>query len=612
MSFQQAVGGKRRYRRRIHGASSPSPFDAARSSASVEIALEPDESAYEISIVVHVDGVATHKLGTKQKGEPLRWTELCLPCDVTDTSSLTLQIAEVHPFRPRDRVGRAECRMSQIADQNAASIGITVGCDNGMFQVQVRFVDEDTAKRAYTEALSKVQRMESQPGLLGRTGRAGHAFKALLGFGSIMAKRLPLRTRLARSNGERESGVLGLYEGMGGTYQANHAHLEQQERQDAELNELANSLSQMIPSVDSVKDLAGENLRETATDMLNLIEDASLFILSCRPRGSLRRAWIRVVSSDVQEEAQAYIVRFEQLSKEFDRRVNVQVLVVQELERTNATLRELKPVNLAGYDPSRRCVAGTRIYVIDRLAGWARRSDPGPGLAWLHGPAGFGKSSIATSVCLDLNEERALASSFFCKRDSPELRDPRRVLATIAYGLALRYDPYKVAAVAAIREDPELHSRHLQPLYDALLGKPLQTLARRSWPSSILVILVDALDECGDTTTRRQLLVALRSLSRLVPWLKVVLTSRPDADIQEFFAGTDPGWFTEYDVLQYDASADIRIFVRYQTRSVTIFQDETNDAVDQISRQANGLFIWAHTACKDGRHRLAVRHRAQG
>ncbi|KAG9127074.1 hypothetical protein FRC07_000758 [Ceratobasidium sp. 392] len=326
-------------------------------------------------------------------------------------------------------------------------------------------------------------------------------------------------------------------------------HLEQQERQEGELNELANSLSEVIPSIDSVKDLAGENLRETATDMLNLIEDASLFIMSCRPRGSLRRAWVRVVSSDVQEQAQAYIVRFKHLSKEFDRRVGVQVLVAQEIERANATLQKLKPVDLAGYDPSRQCMAGTRVDIIDRLAGWARRSDPGPGLAWLRGPAGFGKSSITTSVCLGLDEERALASSFFCKRDSPELCDPRRVLTTIAYGLALRYEPYKVAAVAAIREDPELHSRHLQPLYDALLGKPLQKLARRSWPSNILVVVVDALDECGDKPSRRQLLVALRSLSRLAPWLKVIMTSRPNSVIQEFFAGTDPSWFTEYDVV---------------------------------------------------------------
>jgi hypothetical protein len=42
----------------------------------------------------------------------------------------------------------------------------------------------------------------------------------------------------------------------------------------------------MTPSIKSVEDLADANVEETVTAMLNLIEDASLFISGYKSRGS--------------------------------------------------------------------------------------------------------------------------------------------------------------------------------------------------------------------------------------------------------------------------------------------------------------------------------------
>ncbi|KAG9126197.1 hypothetical protein FRC07_004488, partial [Ceratobasidium sp. 392] len=264
----------------------------------------------------------------------------------------------------------------------------------------------------------------------------------------------------------------------------------------------------------------------------------------------------------------------------------------------NAKLKELKPVDKASYDQNRECTPGTRIDVINELASWAENMDPGPRLAWLHGPAGFGKSSIATSLCLRL--DGALASSVFCKRDSPELRDPRRVLTTVLYGLAMRWKAYKHIVVAAIDEDPELCLRHLQRMCDVLVTKPLQrlALAQAKQPAGSLVVVVDALDECGDATERRQLLGCLRSISQIGPWLRIVVTSRPDPDIQNFFKNVPSDWFAKYDVRQYDASADIQLFVEQRLSDMQCDDGWPKDAVDQISRRAGGLFVWARTACE--------------
>ncbi|KAG9084786.1 hypothetical protein FRC06_003902 [Ceratobasidium sp. 370] len=130
------------------------------------------------------------------------------------------------------------------------------------------------AKRAYAEALTRVQRLEKQPGVLEKAGRVGRSFKALLALGEMMADLDPTGSAKLVFSACAEA----------------WEYLEQQEKQDTELNEVVKRLARMIPSAESVKDLAKNDLRETVMDMLGLVEDVSLFILSFRPRRSLGQA----------------------------------------------------------------------------------------------------------------------------------------------------------------------------------------------------------------------------------------------------------------------------------------------------------------------------------
>ncbi|KAG8789765.1 hypothetical protein FRC12_013273 [Ceratobasidium sp. 428] len=584
---ERAPGGKRRFRRHLK-----------------EIKLDPDTSAHEITVGLRVDGVKVHKLPRTKKGQRLHWDQLCLPCDVSEHSTITLKITEVRSFRT-DRIGIASCHASQLANQDEVTIGTNmflgfvvfdpghdrraIGCDNAMFQVQMRFLQEEEAKQAYTEALKKVEQMQKQPGLPEKPGRVGGTFKPLLDLGSLMIRIDPT------------GGAEVAFSVCAKAWE----HLERQGNRDAELSELVKRLARMIPSVELVKDIADTHLKETLADMLNLIEDVCLFILSAGPRSFFDRA-------DVPGQSQAYTTKFKELRNEFNLRMGTQLLRVvdvesrhveveskrAETERMNAKLRELKPADLAGYDPDRKCLPNTRISIIDELVNWAQTSDAGPRLAWVHGLAGLGKSSIATSVCLRLDSQCVLASSFFCKRDSPELRDARRVLTTIVYGLTLRWETYRDAVVSVIFEDPELHSKHIQPLYDSLVTKPLQNLAEAKRPTNTMVVVIDALDECGDFSTRKQLLACLRGLSLLEPWLKTIVTSRPDPDIREFFGCMGVDQYAGYNLLDYDAEADIRILIEDHMSEIPQADDWPKDVVEQLSLRANGLFIWAETACR--------------
>ena len=59
-------------------------------------------------------------------------------------------------------------------------------------------------------------------------------------------------------------------------------------------------------------------------------------------------------------------------------------------------------------------------------------------------------------------------------------------------------------------------------------------------PKKTLVFVIDALDECGSTQGRQGILKVLKALKDATahaPWLKVIITSRPEVDIQHFFEG---------------------------------------------------------------------------
>jgi hypothetical protein len=245
------------------------------------------------------------------------------------------------------------------------------------------------------------------------------------------------------------------------------------------------------------------------------------------------------------------------------------------LKINRASLKELCPVGHASYNPDRLCIPGTRVHVINTIDSWSQDGSTEQRLLWIYGFAGLGKSSIATSVCQRLEEQNVLAASFFCKRDDPELRDPPRLLNTIVYGLAIRYKPYAKRAVTnAIQEDMQLCTSHIQRRYKGLVQNPLKSLGMTRSVDP-LVIVVDALDECEKVESRGSLLKHLRDMCELVPWLKVIITSRPDEDIKATF-GPPNKLISSCNIADYNVSEDIHTFVRTRMAEIAKSKVETS------------------------------------
>ncbi|KAG9077845.1 hypothetical protein FS749_010211 [Ceratobasidium sp. UAMH 11750] len=552
-----------------------------------EIELTPSISAYPVEIKVLVDGKEVHRLPRIERKNVLHWKDLLLPCDLRDDSNLTVQSTEIRTLK--NRVGFAVYRMSQVANDNNLSTGeddlaLVMGgnliifseeCHNRMYTSKVSFQGHAAAERAYADALTKAKQMESRSGLKA-SGTVGTAFKTLLVLGSTLSELDPtggskiafaLCTKAWEVRNYRQVGPVVILMNSHHTHYNQTQHMEKLEKQDAELDDLVLSLARMTPAIESVQQIADANLEDTATEMLNLIEDASLFILSyksqtvfgaceqgkvnTRSHSSVpEKAWQSTVNSNTRDQINNVVNKFRRLKEEFDTRVGTQTLVVgQETlavgvetlkvgaqalaavhsnsmsrrcsKRGNChnlngilllgdqeSLVKLNPAGHAIYNPDRGCTPDTRVQAIGDIIDWVRDDDKEERMLWVYGFAGLGKSSIAASVCQRLETEGRLAASFFCKRDDPALHDPRCVLNNIVYGLAIRNEAYRGAVADAIREDQRICGAPIQRRYDSLIETPLKSLepgrAHRS-----LVVVIDALDETQRDEDRASLLACL-------------------------------------------------------------------------------------------------------
>jgi len=264
--------------------------------------------------------------------------------------------------------------------------------------------------------------------------------------------------------------------------------------------------------------------------------------------------------------------------------------------------RRLKPVE-DGYQLALRCMDGTRQSLLNKIMDWvANTPEPGKedGLQsnafWLYGSPGIGKTALAHSICENLHKQNHLAAAFFCRRDDPNLSKPINILPTFIHKLAILFPPFRIVVAKRLRDDPNLTPGSMQ---GALFLEFIRSLP--SHPEHTLVFVIDALDECGDARSRPGVLKVLIDAAVQVPWLRIIITSRTEVDIQHFFDTLTRSSYIPCDLARdQDASADLQAFARSQFDLIVkdwhlpIPWPEESDFNRAISR-ANGLFIFIKT-----------------
>ena len=272
------------------------------------------------------------------------------------------------------------------------------------------------------------------------------------------------------------------------------------------------------------------------------------------------------------------------------------LLIEQEL-----LLGRLKTVE-AGHDLDAGCMEGTRQSILTQIMAWVTNPQDGHDAPrghtyWLYGSPGIGKTSLAHSICEKLHDQNYLAGAFFCRRDDPNLSEPRNVLPSLISKLAGVFPPFRNIVAEHLRNDPNLTSKSMK--YSLFLDF-IHDLRRH--PKHALVFVIDALDECGDDQSRQIFLRVLADAATHAPWLKIIVTSRPEVDIQNFFKALTLSAYMERDLAaDEDATSDIRIFAQDRFSRVAMKRHlqspnwPERSLFDGIISRAAGLFIFIKT-----------------
>ncbi|KAJ3457025.1 hypothetical protein MRS44_014166 [Fusarium solani] len=263
------------------------------------------------------------------------------------------------------------------------------------------------------------------------------------------------------------------------------------------------------------------------------------------------------------------------------------------------------------HDP--KCLPNTRVELRQTITAWAE--DPhSDTIFWLNGMAGTGKSTISRTIAHSFSQKHMLGASFFFKRGERDRGNASRLFTTIAAQLITRLPESGPLAIKAIEDEPDLPNKFIQEQFEKLILGPLQELDSDVSDSRVLVLVIDALDECDRDSDVRliiNILTRLKSLNRIK--LKAFVTSRPELPIRLGFNNIRGEYrdlilhMIPKPVIEHDISE----FLHYQLEQARLeynCQSDPNSQLgpewpgtqvtDTLIQMAIPLFIFAATICR--------------
>jgi hypothetical protein len=250
------------------------------------------------------------------------------------------------------------------------------------------------------------------------------------------------------------------------------------------------------------------------------------------------------------------------------------------------------------------CLPSTRQDILSEIINWATDHTNSQNVFWLHGLAGLGKSTISTTVANFFRDLGRLGAFIFFDRTFPERSHPSKVIRTLAYKLGT-FDPrIGTAIAAAIDSFPDVKDASLVVQFTKLIVEPLASLPDLDIAGPI-VLVFDALDECGDSAERTTLLEVLgMQWSRLPSIIRILVTGRPLEDITAAFQGKQNIHARYLEVSSKIGNQDI---IAYFSHCLGAIQRRRlpkqpgwpgAQCIQDLTKRSFGLFIWAATVVK--------------
>jgi hypothetical protein len=235
------------------------------------------------------------------------------------------------------------------------------------------------------------------------------------------------------------------------------------------------------------------------------------------------------------------------------------------------------------------CLEGTRTKTLAAIHEWIEDPSSDHKIFYLLDVPGSGKSTVSKELCKALELKQHLLGRFFFSRDTEETKSIRHFCSTVSNAFARQSNTFMEYA-AEFKKDPSFMNLSFEAQLEGLVIGPLRQLNQPA------VLVVDAVDECNnDHEGQDQLLEALHAQHSQAQLLRIFVTGRPELDIKQHVQNSlGVHTFQELE----GVNADVERYIHW--RLYDKLPEERRLLEDQrhvVIHGANGLFIWARTAC---------------
>ena len=238
---------------------------------------------------------------------------------------------------------------------------------------------------------------------------------------------------------------------------------------------------------------------------------------------------------------------------------------------------------------AKRFVEGTRVSIFSKVQSWLDdRSSPNRVMV-ISGTPGMGKSVLSAAVCEKMIQAGRLLGSHFCQHDRARHRNPKVMLQSLASHLADILPDYKKVLLENMSRNlgVEINDMEVIDLFELLFEEPLTSL---NDPGLTYLMVIDGLDE-SEYQGRNELLDVISNyFQALPPWIRFLVTTRPEYNIAENLKGLQP--------LQLEPNIEENlqdIHLCFKKHLSNVLQPEYQEIILQaLVQKSEGVMLYAH------------------
>ncbi len=239
-------------------------------------------------------------------------------------------------------------------------------------------------------------------------------------------------------------------------------------------------------------------------------------------------------------------------------------------------LSSLNPINFTQDFNRHKNLIG-REWVIKKIDDWWSEY-PHSRILWITAEAGYGKSAISVYLA---NNHPDVIGVHFCSFNAIEKNDPINVIKTMAYNFQSQISGYSEKI-----KNINIDGKSLDILVDELILNPLEQITDNN---KNYLFIIDALDEAKDKSGENFLANLVRDkLHELPPHIKIIITSRPEADLKQTLSQFNPLEFRADEQANND---DCRKLIKNKLSIIDIEMSE-DVFINELLKQGQGNMLY--------------------